>query len=293
MAKLKGDPVKERDLLDYLNSYSDFSFELRVLKMLRDNGLDCEHGGLYTDPVTGKSREFDIRAAKTLKVFRVRLAVECKNIRANFPVLISCVPRHPSESYHEIAWLSEPKRVNLRPPAMQSRAKVLRLTDNYSIYKSGNFVGKSIAQVGRLHDDTILANDNELFDKWSQALSSADDLSSRMYWDGNDEIDKQLFSTVVPIVIVPDGILWSVHYDTDGNMSSGPSQVTRCPCFIDKTYKINTIPPVWFDISHIEIMTYSGLHEFVTSVIDNEEHVTAGLFPPDGLIEAVERSRRE
>jgi len=64
MPKLKTDSIKKDDLVEYLDSCSDFSFELSVLKMLRESDVDCEHGGLYEDPVTGKSREFDIRAIK-------------------------------------------------------------------------------------------------------------------------------------------------------------------------------------------------------------------------------------
>lgn len=31
------------------------------------------------------------------------MAIECKNIRDNYPILISFVPRHEQESYHQIA----------------------------------------------------------------------------------------------------------------------------------------------------------------------------------------------
>ena len=61
--KLKPAPVTLKDLNEYLSeSTSDFSFELEVLKELRSHHLKCEHGGHYEDPVTKKSREFDIRA---------------------------------------------------------------------------------------------------------------------------------------------------------------------------------------------------------------------------------------
>jgi hypothetical protein len=103
MPKLKADHILRLDLLEYLNTYSDFSFELAVLKMLRERGLSCEHGGLYEDAVTKKSREFDIQAIITIQRYRVRLTIECKNIRENFPILISCMPRHEEESCHQVA----------------------------------------------------------------------------------------------------------------------------------------------------------------------------------------------
>ena len=58
-SKLLPDPINQTDIEEYLNDYADFSFELRVLKELVDLKLQCQHGGTYDDPITGKSREFD------------------------------------------------------------------------------------------------------------------------------------------------------------------------------------------------------------------------------------------
>src|SRR5689334_4191337 len=128
MPRLRDDSIEEADLRAYLQGYSDFSFELRTLHMLRGLGLSCEHGGLYKDPVTGKTREFDIRAAATAAQYRVRMAIECKNLRANFPMMISCVPRHQDESYHEVAVLRDKHpSVHSSNPSNFSRAIVVRL----------------------------------------------------------------------------------------------------------------------------------------------------------------------
>ena len=194
MSRLKTGQISKADLSEYLNSHSDFSFELSMLKMLRKNGIECEHGGHYEDPVTNKSREFDIRAIKTIGKFRVRLAIECKNIREYFPVLISCIPRHEQDSYHQVALLREPEE---RPHAsgghmFSSRAKILSVLGNHSLYKLGEPVGKSIAQVGRrFHDNKIFVSDSELYEKWGQCISSADDLVGDVYSDGED--DKKIY----------------------------------------------------------------------------------------------------
>ena len=173
MAKLKTEQINSTNLLEYLKSYSDFSFELSVLKMLRDNEIECEHGGHYQDPVTNKSREFDIRATKTIQNFRIRMAIECKNIRENFPILISCVPRHEQDSYHQIAIVGEPEVKNTSPfdtPNLslmhQSRAKTLSIRGDYSLYKPSEPVGKSTVQVGRTtNNNSISASDSELYEK--------------------------------------------------------------------------------------------------------------------------------
>ncbi|MGQ0555763.1 MAG: hypothetical protein ACT4PN_07455 [Nitrospiraceae bacterium] len=189
MPKLKGDRILQSDLLEYLNTYSDFSFELAVLKMLRENGLSCEHGGLYEDAVTKKSREFDIRAIITIQRCRVQLAIECKNIRENFPILISCVPRHEQESYHQVALVHEPKSDSsfMSLTIHNSRAETLSIRDEHSMYKRGEPVGKSTVQVGRAWDLSISANDSELYEKWGQCLGSAADLVDRVYWDGDND----------------------------------------------------------------------------------------------------------
>lgn len=292
MPKLKNDPIVKEDLDEYLNSCSDFSFELSVLKMLRENSISCEHGGLYDDPITGKSREFDIRAKVSISKYRVRLAIECKNIRDNFPVLISCLPRNEQESYHQIAIVGDKDSESSFAyfNAFKSRAMVLSITGKHSIYKPKDPVGKSTAQVGRAFDGSITANDGDLYDKWSQALSSSTDLISRMYWDGgkNDNHDF-CFSTTLPIVVVPNGRLWSVWYDNSGNIDQEPSCTDHCSCFIDKDYQLgDNMSGGRISVSHIEIMTYNGLSNFVNKYLKTEDGISL-IFIQDGIVEAINR----
>jgi hypothetical protein len=184
--------------------------------MLRKKDIICEHGGLYEDPVTGKSREFDIRAIKTILNYRIRLAIECKNIRDNFPILVSYVPHQEIESYHQIAMVGEKKLDGYLAFASLSlsRAKILSIRNEHCIYKVNQPVGKSTAQVGRALDGSITANDWELYDKWSQSLSSSTALMNSLYWDGGEDDDKDsYFSTIIPVVVVPNDRLWTVLYD--------------------------------------------------------------------------------
>lgn len=291
MAKIRRTDITGADLEEYLAGYSDFSFELRVLKMLRDLGLECEHGGLYEDPVTKKSREFDIRAIITRERYRVRLAAECKNVQPHFPVLVACVPRHESEAYHEIAVVSEPRRSADLMYLHTSRAKVAALTGPHTIYPAGEDVGKSTVQVGRTADGSITANDSALYEKWGQCLSSAYDLVQRAYNDAgtNDDLDVCL-STVVPFVVIPDGALWTVSYDESGNQVRGPAPATRCSCFVGKEYWMGSnMAGSRFDISHVEIVTLRGLQEFVTKYLGSAEAMSK-LFPRSAIREAMIRA---
>jgi hypothetical protein len=100
MAKLKTDPITQADLAAFAANDSDFAFELRVLRQLRGLGFQCEHSGTYEDPVTGKFRQFDIRANKNFGNVQLAMAVECKNIRPYHPLLVSAVPRTEAEAFH-------------------------------------------------------------------------------------------------------------------------------------------------------------------------------------------------
>lgn len=294
MAKLQGKPILEADLLEYLNGYSDFSFEVAVLKMLRQHELKCEHGGHYEDPVTNKSREFDIRATKTIQRFRVRMAIECKNIRENFPILISCISRHEQESYHQIAHVSEPKTDSTvrTLPIQRSRAKILSIGGEHSLYRPQESVGKSIVQVGRTSEG-ISANDAELYEKWGQCLSSVKDLVDSVYWDGHGEAAEDSYlSAVFPFVVVPNGRLWTVSYDEDGNRVCGPSPTDRCSCFIDKDYKMGTqLAWVSMWLSHVEIVTFNGMRSFVEQYLMTKEGM-AQIFSKEGIGNAWNRSTK-
>lgn len=280
MSKLKTEPISATDLSEYLDSRSDFSFELSVLKMLRGNNIECEHGGHYQDPATNKSREFDIRAIKTIERLRVRMAIECKNIRGNFPILISCIPRHEQDSYHQVAFLRKPERQShFISPALQSRAEVLTIRGDHSFYKPGEPVGKSTVQVGRrAHDNEISANDSELYEKWGQCLSSADDLVGDTYYDGEDD-EIPFLSTVIPFVVVPNGRLWIATYDDDGELTSGPEPTNRCPCFIGKEYEMHKFPWAEMTLSHVEIVTFDGMRTFVEDYLKSKGDM-AKIFAP-------------
>src|SRR4051812_27954800 len=102
MPKFNSDPIGTSDLLEYLDTSSDFGFELRCLDQLNTLGFTCDHGGSYRDRVTSKVRQFDIRARRKSGRFRLQCAVECKNLVPSRPLLLMCVPRTPDESLHDL-----------------------------------------------------------------------------------------------------------------------------------------------------------------------------------------------
>lgn len=289
--------IQRRDLIEFLDSNSDFDFELRTLKLLRQHGLDCAHGGHYEDSLTKKSRQFDLRAMQTRSTpackNRVRLAVECKNIGESFPVLIHCTPRQESESFYDLALVRDTPESSgnvFAMPALESRATRIRMKGVYSIYKPGLMVGKGTAQVGRSLDGEFVSNDSEIFDKWSQCLSSASDLVDEINMDGEEEKDAIYLSMVIPIVVIPDERLWVVEYDRDGQRLSDPSKADRCSCFVGKDYKLgNPMAYKVLTVSHIEIMTFSGFERFIKRWLCCDTG-RSELFPLEAVYEATQEA---
>lgn len=283
MAKLKADAIVQEDLLEYLDGYSDFSFEVSILKKMLGMGFNCEHAGSYTDRATQKIREFDIRAVKVFGKCFVRFAIECKNLRGNYPLIVSCIPRTTEESFQDVVASVDPDVKPLEPPPQfgqmsQLRSRTIRLHGDRSIYQIGSPVGKSCDQVGRGVNNEITTGDNDVYTKWSQALSSADDLTHAASCDGVDRTGGIAFSLVVPIVVVPNGRLWMVEFDDMGNRVSSPIQVERCSYYVNRNYEHKGFP-AWTEVSvsHLEFVTENGLVQFITDYFGSHELVERTL----------------
>ena len=89
------------DLKEYLSERDDFALELDVYHKAKEAGFTAVHGGTYTDPVTKKTRQFDVRAAFERGLYRLDLAIECKSIQTTYPLLLSRIPRASAESFHQ------------------------------------------------------------------------------------------------------------------------------------------------------------------------------------------------
>ncbi len=277
MPKLSPRSVTKKDLTEFLEDVSDFSFEIRVLNALVNRGFTCEHGGTYDDPVTQKPRQFDIRATRRFGKRVLRLAVECKNLRDTFPLLISCVPRAPEESFHEIVYSFDPHSSPLEEPttpdltAFLPHSRSVRLVREESFYQVGEPVGKSCDQVGRTPSGEIVGGSADVYEKWAQALSSAHDLTYAACNDGNERTGKMALSLVFPVVVVPNGRLWSAQFDQGGSLLREPESVHRCPYFVGRSYFHKSVSGGDdLTLSHLEFVTLDGLGELVGSLCQTE-----------------------
>ena len=278
MAKLRLDQITEADLQEYCATASDFAFEQRVFAELRRLKFDAQHGGTYTDPVTSKPREFDIRAGRDLEVsryydrfwFRMAISVECKNIGKHCPLVIGTVPRRECDAFHEFMVVS--KNSNDGNPESWNAVRV-----SQKLYRTGEAVGKDCVQVGRLASNNELSgSDQTVYEKWSQALSSSHDLAFNATSHRPDGYTKGYthLTSVLPLVVVPDGTLWEIPFDGSGDQKAPPQVVSSCPYFVG--HSILRGGERIMELSHLHFCTISGLESFFEALTANP---TDELFP--------------
>lgn len=275
MARLKDTEINIDTIKRYIEENSDFSFEMKVLRKLSQLNFECEHSGTYEDPVTKKSREFDIRATKEVyENCNISLAVECKNLRANFPLVIHCVERSEAEAKHELFIIpgiieTRPQEgipFSFRSPSLgPSRGTDrLKLNNQISTYKSGCFVGKSMDQVGVAPNDEIKAGDGLVFEKMSQAINSAFELIDNAHRSDRFETTEDIFHGVIPLLVVPNDMLWEIRYNMDGSTSGEPRQVNHISYLINQYWRVGYETNwMWYLMSHIDIVTIAGLEAFM------------------------------
>lgn len=185
MAKLKDAPITKEDITEYLQELSDFAFEVMVLRKLTSLGFTCEHAGTYEDPITKKTREFDIRARKCLIdeediKLNISLSIECKNLKSNFPLVVHCMPRAENERFLDLIWASEPHSYI---PHYEYAMRIPLVDDN-SPYVKLDPVGKSCDQVGRraTQNAELIGSDGDVFDKISQAINAGYELIKEAHY---------------------------------------------------------------------------------------------------------------
>lgn len=285
MAKLKKEALTQSDVESFLSTESDFSFEMRVTNLFSEICDEASHGGTYTDPVTQKPRQFDIRARISEAGCHLRIAAECKNLKGHFPLVVSRLPRERSEAYHDIVCYRKKRPEEVSPfssgldvdsiiEAKNSpvRYKILRINSRNLVYPEKSFVGKSTTQISKNEHGSFTSNDAEVYEKWAQAISSSHDL---LGFSGNDpELARRGVSLtiIMPALIIPDSTLWVVNYDLTGKMVNQPELLERCSIYIGKNISGGSAG-LHYSLSHLEVFTFSGLEKFLRT------------FRSDGVIE--------
>src|ERR1700722_12346696 len=105
LATQENKEIKGEDIGQYLSDRDDFDLELFAYRTLKAHGWFAELGGTYADPVLGKPRQYDVRARIRFSQGIERelyLAVECKSLTKENPLVVSRVPRPIRESLHDV-----------------------------------------------------------------------------------------------------------------------------------------------------------------------------------------------
>jgi hypothetical protein len=241
-----GREIQAEDITEYLDSRDDFDLELFAYRALKEHGWFATHGGTYVDPLLGKPRQYDIRARQEFSLKRhLALAVECKSLSAEFPLVVSRVPREPTESHHDVL-----VRQSGSVPFFIDRSDLTRL----SLYGAGELVAKAATQI-RWSDNgkKLTASDADTYDKWSQALASAAEFLKVAM-----QLPTDALVFVMPLLLVSDGSLWTVDYTEDG-VRGCPAPADEALLFVDRQ---QTVPawygPTPYNMTHLHICTRKG-----------------------------------
>src|SRR5262249_36068821 len=94
-----------------------------------------------------------------------------------------------------------------------------------------------------------------------------------------DAITLGTTAAIIPMLVIPDGTLWTVQFDHEGRKQSDPQNVQRCSFFVDRSIRAGD-PTITFHVSHLEIVTLSGMVDFIRQY---SGHGIGDLFPDAGL----------
>ena len=273
--------ISSDDIETYARNHSDFAFEMEILQLVQQTGSEnTTWGGLYFDPNTGKQRQYDIRTELSLgkSAFSccIKLAIECKNLKPHYPLVISCTPRNQSERCVDNwcfpqmpeAHYSEDEKGDIQwcPPIIEPHYMQIPKTST-SFYPLDEPVGRSLVQIGQDTDGKLTTDDAQTYDKWSQALASLHGVLTKLSSDNIPVKQKNL--VFLPIVVVPDYTLWQINYSRAGEIIDTPKKVNAVSYWVDVTYDVRfSVGIESYNISHLHFFTKKGLLDFLT----NEMH---------------------
>jgi YD repeat-containing protein len=170
-----------------------------------------------------------------------------------FPTAHNAVPRGANEAFHEI--------IVFRSETLMVKQDVHFVGPPQSFYKVGEMVGKRTDQVGRAgHNNELFSDDGLTFDKINQAINSSRDVVT----DAAVDSAHPYIRVVLPVLVIPDGSLWQVDYDGEGNITERPRQVSEATYFIDHEWStLAGMEDVRYLISHLHVVTFSHLERAV------------------------------
>lgn len=126
-------------------------------------------------------------------------------------------------------------------------------------YEQSDWVAKSFDQVGRNQKNDLTSKDAETYDKITQAINSAGAILP--FSKHVEPINQGLRRIVIPILVIPNGCLWNIMYDSDGNVQAEPEAIPWSQYYVNRAwdYQMNGVFNQ-YTLSHLEIRTL-GTHK--------------------------------
>jgi hypothetical protein len=265
--------LTQADIVEYLSTADDFAFEREVYHVAKGLRFDVEHGAVYRDPVTEKYRQFDIRASATLGHDRISLAIECKGLKPDFPLLVSCVPRESREAHHQVLFASDV----MGEGSSFTRVKPVHRGQQPCIYPANEGVGKSMRQVRRERRGNMASGD-DVFDKWMQALASLTELieigASQLRIGARQSLRQIAF---LPVLVVSDEMLWVADYSSRGDLLREPFRVSDITYYLGRKYPLAR-EHISFTVTHLHITTRTRIRAWLEEIA-NGGGIWQELFP--------------
>jgi hypothetical protein len=260
-----------QEIDQYLTTRSDFDLELFAYRTLIATGYTATHSGTYVDPITAKYRQFDVRGwALPFKDWNVYLAVECKSLTTESPLVISRVPRPDSDSFHEV--MSSTLTGNT--PLFDVIRQDVHVTA-MPVYPSGKFVGKRMNQPRKDKTGGFKDDERDSYDKWAQALSSA----AAMMRDHVTATKSAMLAVVLPILLLNDDTLWTADYAEDGTRVGNSALVDEAAFFVDREFECSApTSQVRYHMSHVHILTRRSFSGFIVELARSRGFLLERIF---------------
>ena len=268
-------PIDPADIRKAISDADDFGHEMRVRNLLEVTpAINFEHGGTYKDQVTGKPRQFDFRCSLRKETALVSLAVECKNLSVESPLVISGTWRRNEEAFHDLIESRTGRFEHGSVISVGLSSTTRRSQAAHSFYAPKKFVGKSLLRVKISKNVPVAAPDSDIYDRWSQALASAIDLTSEACDLSKVFHLPHVFSAVLPVVLVANDTLWAVVYNDKGEVLDEPKPVKSCELYVGRSMRLRENHKALshqFTFSHVHFFTLSGFNSFLDRMVTNDK----------------------
>lgn len=261
--------IDAESISSYLDAHDDFDLELFAQRELTLNGWSSHQGGTYKDGVTGKYRQYDVRAIKNFAMDTyISMAVECKSLSPENPLIISRVPRPDYDCYHHVTECTDyddlPETVTFL---------VKKAQNHLSVYAPGEMVGKATSQLRwEKGGDKLISSDNETYEKWSQAIASAADSLTDVRTFSGGGLARTFW---MPILLVSNETLWVVDYDKEGRRSA-PRREDSATLFVGREYSV--APAITVDFTHLHVYTRIGFKQMLADLRSQKSNIWHKLF---------------